>query len=112
MSFDKCPICLFAVSRSINSYTSRFLFDNYTLIVNEYLDSKRLHRILSESGQVFRSEAEMPVDNDFGRVLPVYVFDLDYNNHLLLDQYHQSVAFKDMVIAVRTRNTQTVSDYT
>ena len=112
VSFDKCPICSFAVSRSINSYTSRFLFDNYTLIVNEYLDSKRLHQILLESGQVFRSEAEMPVDNDFGRVLPVYVFDLDYNNHLLLDRYHQSVAFKDMVIAVRTRNTQTVSDYT
>ncbi|CAB4275066.1 unnamed protein product [Prunus armeniaca] len=30
---------------------------------------------------------------------------------LLLDRYHQSVAFKDMVIAVRTKNTQTVSDY-
>ena len=41
----------------------------------------------------------------------MYVFDLDQNALLLLDQYHQSVAFKDMVIAVRTRNTQTVSDY-
>ena len=97
MSFDKCPICSFAVSRSIDSYTSRFLFDNYTLIVNEYLDSKRLHQILSDSGQEFMREAAMLVDYDFGRVLLVCVFDLDYNNHLLLDWYHQSVAFKDMV---------------
>jgi hypothetical protein len=111
VNFDNCPICSFAVSKSTNSYTSRFLFDNYTLIVNEYLDSKRLHQILMDSAEEFRRVAGMPVEENLGRVLPVYVFDLDYNTHLLLDRYHQSVAFKDMVIAVRTRNTQTVSDY-
>lgn len=109
-NFSECPICSFAVSRSINSYTSRFLFDNYTLIVNEYLDSKRLHQILTDSAEEFRRVAGIP-EEEFGRVLPVYVFDLDYNLLLLLDRYHQSVAFKDMVIAVRTKNTQTVSDY-
>ena len=41
-------------------------------------------------------------EEDFGPVLPVYVFDLDRNALLLLDQYHQSVAFKDIVIAVRS----------
>ncbi|KAE8021644.1 hypothetical protein FH972_007517 [Carpinus fangiana] len=110
VSFSECPICSFAVSRSINSYTSRFLFDNYTLIVSEYLDSKRLHQILTDSADEFRRVAGIP-EEEFGRVLPVYVFDLDYNMLLLLDRYHQSVAFKDMVIAVRTKNTQTVSDY-
>lgn len=110
MSFSECSICSFAVSRSINSYTSRFLFDNYTLIVSEYLDSKRLHQILTDSAEEFRRVARIP-EEEFGRVLPVYVFDLDYNMLLLLDRYHQSVAFKDMVIAVRTKNTQTVSDY-
>lgn len=110
VSFAECPICSFAISRSISSYTSRFLFDNYTLIVSEYLDSKRLHQILSESTEEFRRLAGFP-EEDFGRVLPVYVFDLDYNSLLLLDRYHQSVAFKDMVVAVRTKNTQTVSDY-
>lgn len=110
VSFSECPICSFAVSRSINSYTSRFLFDNYTLIVSEYLDSKRLHQILTDSAEEFRRVAGIP-EEEFGRVLPVYVFDLDYNMLLLLDRYHQSVAFKDMVIAVRTKNTQTVSDY-
>lgn len=111
VNLAKCPICSFAISRSINSYTSRFLFDNYTLIVSEYLDSKRLHQILLDSVAEFRKVAGFPEDEDFARVLPVYVFDLDYNSLLLLDRYHQSVAFKDMVIAVRTKNTQTVSDY-
>ncbi|WCJ20807.1 hypothetical protein M5689_003012 [Euphorbia peplus] len=110
IKFSECSICSFAISRSINSYTSRFLFDNYTLIVSEYVDSKRLHQILSDSADEFRRIAGIP-EEDFGRVLPVYVFDLDYNTLLLLDRYHQSVAFRDMVIAVRTKTTQTVSDY-
>ncbi|KAJ4961191.1 hypothetical protein NE237_021101 [Protea cynaroides] len=110
VTFADCPICSFAISRSMNSYTSRFLFDNYTLIVSEYLDSKRLHQILSDSADQLRSAAGVPQE-DFGRVLPVYVFDMDFNRLLLLDRYHQSVAFRDMVIAVRTRSTQTVSDY-
>ncbi|KAE9620039.1 hypothetical protein Lalb_Chr02g0159561 [Lupinus albus] len=110
IKYSECPICSFAISRSINSYTSRFLFDNYTLIVNEYLDSKKLHQVLSDSAGEFRRLASVP-EEDYGRVVPVYVFDLDYNSVLLLDRYHQSVAFKDMVIAVRTRNTHTVSDY-
>ncbi|XWS40841.1 hypothetical protein CRYUN_Cryun17cG0030700 [Craigia yunnanensis] len=109
--YEECSICSFAVSRSINSYTSRFLFDNYTLIVSEYLDSKRLHQILSDSAEEFRRVAGLPEEEFGSRVLPVYVFDLDYNNILLLDRYHQSVAFKDMVISVRTKTAQTVSDY-
>ncbi|XP_042502201.1 uncharacterized protein LOC122079641 isoform X1 [Macadamia integrifolia] len=110
VEFSDCSICSFAISRSMNSYTSRFLFENYTLIVSEYLDSKRLHQILSDSADQLRKLAGVP-DEDFGRVLPVYVFDLDINRLLLLDRYHQSVAFRDMVIAVRTRSGQTVSDY-
>ncbi|KAH7532613.1 hypothetical protein FEM48_Zijuj04G0040100 [Ziziphus jujuba var. spinosa] len=110
VNYAECAICSFAISKSTNSYTSRFLFDNYTLIVSEYLDSKRLHQILSDSAEEFRRVAGFP-EEDFGRVLPVYVFDLDHNSLLLLDRYHQSVAFKDMVIAVRTKSTQTVSDY-
>lgn len=108
--YAECAICSFAISRSTYSYTSRFLFDNYTLIVSEYLDSKRLHQILLDSAEEFRRVGGLP-EEDFGRVLPVYVFDLDHSALLLLDRYHQSVAFKDMVIAVRTKNTQTVSDY-
>ncbi|GFY83026.1 hypothetical protein Acr_02g0012660 [Actinidia rufa] len=110
IKYSECSICSFAISRASTSYTARYLFDNYTLIVSEYLDSKRLHQILSESADEFRKVAGVP-EEDFGRVLPVYVFDLDYSSILLLDRYHQSVAFKDMVVAVRTKSTQTVSDY-
>ncbi|KAK1298267.1 hypothetical protein QJS10_CPB14g01376 [Acorus calamus] len=85
VKFDDCVICTYAVSRSMSSYTSRFLFDNYTLI-----------------------DEELAV---LGRTLPVYVFDVDFDRMLLLDRYHQAVAFRDMVVAVRTKSVQTVSDY-
>ncbi|XP_072998741.1 uncharacterized protein [Typha latifolia] len=110
VKFSECPLCSFAIARSTNSFTSRFLFENYTLIVNEYLDSKRLRHILSESVEEIRRSAGIGEEN-FGKILPVYVFDLDYDKLLLLDRYHQAVAFRDMVIAVRTRSSQTVSDY-
>ncbi|KAL9262979.1 hypothetical protein AKJ16_DCAP13669 [Drosera capensis] len=88
--------------------TSRFLFDNYTLVVSKYVDSKVLHRVLSDSSEVIKKLAGVKEEeDDFGRVLPVYVFNLDQSTLLLLDRYHQSVAFKDMVIAIRMRNTQT-----
>lgn len=108
--YSDCPICSFAISRATNSYTSRFLFTNYTLIVSEYLDSKRLHQILSDSSEELKRSIGIE-EEDYGRVIPVYVFDLDYDKLLLLDRYHQAVAFKDMVIVVRTRSSQTVSDY-
>ncbi|CAN8266033.1 unnamed protein product [Cochlearia groenlandica] len=112
VNYRECPICSFAVSRGMNSYTSRFLFDNYTLIVSEYLDSKHMHRTLTDSADEMRRAAGIHEEEEFARVLPVYVFDLDINTPLLLDRYHQTVAFRDMVIAVRTRGTQAVSDYT
>ncbi|KAK8710198.1 hypothetical protein V6N13_145535 [Hibiscus sabdariffa] len=111
VKYEECSICSFAVSRSTNSFTSRFLFDNYTLIVNEYLDSKRLHQILSDSAEEIRRVAGLPEEGFGSRVLPVYVFDLDFHTILLLDRYHQTIAFRDMVIAVRTKTSQTVSDY-
>lgn len=111
IKYKECALCSFAVSKSISSYTSRFLFDNYTLIVSEYVDSKKLHQILSDSADEFKRLAGVHEEDDFKRVIPVYVFDLDDSMLLMLDRFHQSVAFKDMVIAVRTRNTQTVSDY-
>uniref|UniRef100_A0A7N0V0L9 DUF7906 domain-containing protein n=1 Tax=Kalanchoe fedtschenkoi TaxID=63787 RepID=A0A7N0V0L9_KALFE len=110
IDYTECAVCAFAISRATNSYTSRFLFNNYTLIVSEYLDSKKLHQVLSDSAEQIRGVAGIP-EEEYGRVLPVYVFDLDYSSLLLLDRYHQSVSFKDMVIAVRTKNSQTVSDY-
>ncbi|KNA11203.1 hypothetical protein SOVF_137360 [Spinacia oleracea] len=112
IKYKECALCSFAVSKAKSSYTSRFLFDNYTLIVNEYVDSKKLHQILSDSADELKQLAGIHEEDDFKRVIPVFVFDLDDNTLVMLDRFHQSVAFKDMVISIRTRNTQTVSDYT
>ncbi|BAS98383.1 uncharacterized protein [Oryza sativa Japonica Group] len=109
--FSDCPICSFAVARSTTSFTSRFLFDNYTLIVSEYLDSKRMRQVLSDSLEELHKVAGVHDNDDYDKVVPVFVFDLDYDKLLLLDRYHQAVAFRDMVISVRTRSSQTVSDY-
>lgn len=112
VKYTECPICSFAVARSTNSFTSRFLFENYTLIVNEYLDSKRLRQVLSDSSDEIHRLAGVHENYEHDKVVPVYVFDLDYDKLLPLDRYHQAVAFGDMVVAVRTRSSQTVSDYT
>jgi hypothetical protein len=110
--YSECPICSFAIARSTNSFTSRFLFENYTLIVNEYLDSKRLRQVLSDSSDEIHRLAGVHDNDEHDKVVPVFVFDLDYDKLLPLDRYHQAVAFGDMVVAVRTRSSQTVSDYT
>ncbi|TVU07992.1 hypothetical protein EJB05_41374, partial [Eragrostis curvula] len=110
VKYSECPICSFAIARSTNSFTSRFLFENYTLIVNEYLDSKRLRQVLSDSSDEMHRLAGVR-DDEYDKVVPVYVFDLDHDRLLPLDRHHQAVAFGDMVVAVRTRSSQTVSDY-
>ncbi|KQK17867.1 uncharacterized protein LOC100821666 [Brachypodium distachyon] len=111
VKYSECPICSFTIARSTHSFTSRFLFDNYTLIVSEYLDSKRMRQVLSDSSEEMHRVAGVHDDGDYDKVVPVYVFDLDYDKLLMLDRYHQAVAFRDMVVAVRTRSSQTVSDY-
>ncbi|KAG0498933.1 hypothetical protein HPP92_003624 [Vanilla planifolia] len=110
VKYTECPICSFAITKSTNSYTSRFLFENYTLIVSEYLDSKHLRQVLADSVDEIHRAIGIS-DDVYGKVLPVYVFDLDYDKVVLLDRFHQAIAFRDMVIAVRTRTAQTVSDY-
>jgi hypothetical protein len=111
VKYSECPLCSFAIARSTNSFTSRFLFENYTLIVNEYLDSKRLRQVLSDSSDEMHRVAGVRDTDEHDKVVPVFVFDLDHDRLLPLDRHHLAVAFRDMVIAVRTRSSQTVSDY-
>lgn len=111
IKMSSCSICVASVSRAMRSYTSRFHFENYTLIVSDYLDSKQLHWALRHSRHELLTKVGIS-HSSVARVLPVYIFDLDYDRHLLLDRYHQAIAFRDMVIAVRTRSSQGVSDYT
>ncbi|MCO5555226.1 hypothetical protein L7F22_008770 [Adiantum nelumboides] len=111
IKMSSCSVCMASVSRAMRSYTSRFHFENYTLIVSDYLDSKQLHWALRHSRHELLIKAGI-THSSAARVVPVYVFDLDQDRHLLLDRYHQAIAFRDMVIAVRTRSSHGVSDYT
>eukprot|EP00250_Pteridium_aquilinum_P014393 c21960_g1_i1 orf=190-2199(+) len=111
IKMSTCAICVASILRAMRSYTSRFHFENYTLIVSDYLDSKQLHWALRHSKHELLTKAGIS-HSSAARVVPVYVFDLDQDRHLLLDRYHQAIAFRDMVIAVRTRSSQGVSDYT
>lgn len=111
IKMSTCSICVASVLRAMRSYTSRFHFENYTLIVSDYLDSKQLHWQLRHSKHELFTKAGI-AQSVSGRVVPVFVFDLDQERHLLLDRYHQAIAFRDMVIAVRTKSAQGVTDYT
>lgn len=111
VQFSACPACVAAVYRSTRSYTSRFLFDNYTLLVSEYLDSKALHQSLKQVHDDLATIAGIGPDDTYGKTVPVYVLDLGHDRPLLLDRFHQAIAFRDMVVAVRSRSSQTVSDY-
>ncbi|KAH7447215.1 hypothetical protein KP509_01G097300 [Ceratopteris richardii] len=110
IKLSACSICVASLTRAMRSYTSRFHFENYTLIVSDYLDSKQLHWALRHSKHELFTKAG--ITSSASRVVPVYVFDLDQDRQLLLDRYHQSIAYRDMVIAVRTKASQGVSDYT
>jgi hypothetical protein len=79
--------------------------------VNEYLDSKRLRQVLSDSSDEMHRVAGVRDTDEHDKVVPVFVFDLDHDRHLPLDRHHLAVAFRDTVIAVRTRSSQTVRDY-
>jgi hypothetical protein len=79
--------------------------------VNEYLDSKRLRQVLLDSSDEIHRVAGIRDSDEHYKVVPVFVFDLDQDRLLPLDRHHQAVAFGDMMIAVRTRSSQTVSDY-
>ncbi|GLJ32059.1 hypothetical protein SUGI_0645510 [Cryptomeria japonica] len=111
VQFSACPACVAAVFRSTRSFTSRFLFDNYTLLVSEYLDSKALHQSLKQAHDDLATIAGIGSDDNYGKTLPVYVLDLGHDRPLMLDRFHQAIAFRDMVVAVRSRSSQSVSDY-
>eukprot|EP00249_Psilotum_nudum_P015265 c25230_g1_i1 orf=130-2187(+) len=110
LQFSTCLPCVAAVSQSMRSFTSRYFFENYTLIINQYLDSKELHFALRHVRQDMAIKAGI-THSSSARVVYVYILDLDYDGQLLLDRYHQAVAFKDMVIAVRARSLRSISDY-
>ena len=52
-----------------------------------------------------------PTHPSSGRLIPVFVLDLETHEGLLLDGTEQAVAYDDMVIAVRTKGAPIPSHY-
>ncbi|BBN17816.1 hypothetical protein MPTK1_7g17090 [Marchantia polymorpha subsp. ruderalis] len=110
LKFATCPICAAALARAHRTFTARVFLERYSLFVDDYLDSKQLHEFLSEFGAEL--EEKMQIDAEpSAHVLPVYILDVDSDRQLLLDRYHQVIPFRDMVIAVRSKQAQVVTEY-
>ncbi|KAH9317295.1 hypothetical protein KI387_019064, partial [Taxus chinensis] len=111
VQFFDCTTCVVVMSRSIRSYTSRFLFDNCTFFVSEYLDSKTLHQALTLAHDDLVTIASISSKHNTGKTMPFYVLDLCHDRPLMLDHFHQVITFRDMVVTMKSRSSQTMSDY-
>ncbi|XP_002991053.2 uncharacterized protein LOC9634447 [Selaginella moellendorffii] len=113
IDMDECALCSALLARSTKSYTSRVLIDRYSLFVNDYIDSKQLHYLLAENqAELEKMAGSSGSSNNFmARIVPVYVFDLKSDRIVMLDRDHQSMAFRDMIIAIRSKGYQTVSEF-
>lgn len=114
VKLSECSECSSAFSRAIRTYTARILLDNYSLFLDEYLDSKELHLFLKEYGEELADEAGLSRADGVTRVIPVYVWDLDIEKQMLLDRFHQvmvQIPFILQVAASDSLHTKTLFLY-
>ena len=122
-SFAECAECVAAYAAAVKSHSSAVRTpdggggggegvagDALRTEVHSYLDSAELHRWLSTQGvlrRFFDHEAVHGGDRGGAAadelVVPAVVYALDVPHLLLLDRFHQAVAFPDAVVAVQTR---------
>lgn len=106
---DTCETCAATLLGSKRSHVSTVNVEGLTTQVHSYLDSATLHAYLAK----FRSEWVRAWRKPGEEVYPIYLFDLSNTEEIiLLDRFHQAMAFEDMVIAVRTSAGRTLLDYT
>ncbi|CAM6102131.1 unnamed protein product [Calypogeia fissa] len=110
LKFTDCPLCAAALARAQKAFTSRVFLERYSLFVDDYLDSRELHEFLSNFGPDLAEQMKINA-GPMARVLPVFILDVDSERQLLLDHYHQVIPFNDMVIAVRSKAPQVVTEY-
>lgn len=109
LPLSRCSFCAAAYSRALRTYTQSELEPGGTLRVRQYLDSEELHHLFTEFWPEIKTAAEIqdpaflqPGSASSGRLIPVFLLDLDAEEPVLLDRTEQAVAYHDMVIAVRT----------
>jgi hypothetical protein len=106
LSFQSCEPCVAAFAQSLKSHTSDVVRGGLRTQVHQYLDSRELHDWLAH----YAAQVDPEPAGDVHRV-PVFVYDLARTSVLLLDRFHQALAFPDMVVAVRTRAARPLTDF-
>eukprot|EP00003_Mantamonas_plastica_P013822 TRINITY_DN2402_c0_g2_i6.p1 TRINITY_DN2402_c0_g2~~TRINITY_DN2402_c0_g2_i6.p1 ORF type:complete len:520 (+),score=112.14 TRINITY_DN2402_c0_g2_i6:49-1560(+) len=113
--FRDCKMCVQAYAHALKSHTSTVYLSELKTQVHQYLDSKMLHHWLNHLQELFMEDDDDDDDDHHNGVstviIPIYLFNLKTNDILLLDRFHQAVAFDDMVVAVQTQAGKTVIDY-
>jgi hypothetical protein len=116
INFFDCELCVLAYTHSLNSHTSNVLSNGLRTQVHQYLDSSEMRDWLEHFETNFWTLAETTTRStklrrSDVRVVNAFVYELKTREILLLDRFHQAVAFKDMVIAVKTQAPSAVVDY-
>eukprot|EP00271_Cylindrocystis_brebissonii_P008195 TRINITY_DN22200_c0_g1_i1.p1 TRINITY_DN22200_c0_g1~~TRINITY_DN22200_c0_g1_i1.p1 ORF type:complete len:711 (+),score=101.73 TRINITY_DN22200_c0_g1_i1:274-2406(+) len=109
---EKCPLCAAAYARALRGRSAKTLPTGQVLAVKEHLDSETMHHLLAEFWYDIKAAAgvedapffkEDVYSTKGGRVIPMFLFDMDTTEPVLLDGGEQAVAYDDMVVAVRTQ---------
>ena len=80
--------------------------------VHQYLDSKEMVYWLKKFGSEYWGLKREQKENDRERIVPVYVFDLQKRDDmLLLDRLHQSVFYDGVVVSVETEGDKALLNY-
>lgn len=110
ISFARCNLCVAAYNNALRLRNGRALSTLIQGKVAHFLDSRSLHSMLKEYADAIMADAGV-YDSEDRTILPVFLFDMFTDEPMVIDYNLQSVAFEDMIIAVRTRATEADSHF-
>lgn len=113
--FYDCELCVAAFTHSLKSHTSNVMTDQLRTQVHQYLDSQEMHDWLEHFDRTVwnlkDATAEYAdVHSADISVFPVFIYDLQTPDIILLDRFHLAMSFEDMVIGIQTRALPAVID--
>ncbi len=119
--FEECELCVSAFTHALKVHSSPVADPaqgGLRMQMHSYLDSAELKDWLEHFDHMFwgmNMPSVMPMGvqgSGESRILTAFVFDLSSEQMLLLDRFHQAVAFDDMVIAIQTKAPEAMVDQT
>eukprot|EP00808_Paulinella_micropora_P025444 g2189.t1 len=121
LSFEECTLCVSAYTNSLKSHTSRYRAGkSFRTVLHPYLDSQVMHDWLEHFGLSFWGLAfkqggrgsPAGVSAEEKTTLPVFLYDLLTPKLVFLDRFLLAKSFPDMVLAVQSRSSGALLDYT